>query len=212
MARSRTGRLKQDWLGSGPSIGAIGSDLNNDRAIDLVVTGWQKAPVAFMNPREGKFRATVPWASDMPAPTAGVVAFDFDKDGWMDLAFTHWGTPGLSLWRNVPGKPFERVALPDMEWMRGWGLAALDYDDDGWIDLVAVGEGFSGEGRIVLLRNEGAKGFRDVTALTGLDKIVLHHPRGVIAFDAEGDGSHRFADHPESFATGAFKERRRQSI
>jgi tetratricopeptide (TPR) repeat protein len=175
--------------GSGPSIGAIGSDLNNDRAIDFVVTGWQKAPVAFMNPREGKFRATVPWASDMPAPAAGVVGLDFDKDGWMDLAFTHWGTPGLSLWRNVPGKPFERVALPDMEWMRGWGVAALDYDDDGWIDLVAVGEGFSGEGRIVLLRNEGTNGFRDVTALTGLDKIVLHNPRGVIAFDAEGDGS-----------------------
>ncbi len=184
-----------DWTaetglsGSGPSVGAIGSDLNNDRAIDLVVTGWQKAPVAFMNPREGKFRATTPWSSDMPAPAAGVVAFDFDKDGWMDLAFTHWGTPGLSLWRNVPGKPFERVVLPDLEWMRGWGLAALDYDNDGWIDLIAVGDNFSGDGRIVLLRNEGAKGFRDVTALTGLDKIVLHNPRGVIAFDADGDGS-----------------------
>jgi len=184
-----------DWTaqtglaGSGPSIGAIGSDLNNDRAIDFVVTGWQKAPVAFMNPREGRFQATTPWSSDMPAPAAGVAAFDFDKDGWMDLAFTHWGTPGLSLWRNVPGKPFERVALPDLEWMRGWGVAALDYDDDGWIDLVAVGDNFSGEGRLVLLRNEGAKGFRDVTALTGLDKIVLHNPRGVIAFDADGDGS-----------------------
>ena len=175
--------------GSGPSIGAIGSDLNNDRAIDFVVTGWQKAPVTFMNPREGKFRATVPWGGDMPAPAAGVVALDFDKDGWMDLAFTHWGVPGLSLWRNIPGKPFERVTLPDLEWMRGWGVAALDYDDDGWIDLVAVGESFSGEGRIVLLRNEGTNGFRDVTALTGLDKIVLHNPRGVIAFDAEGDGS-----------------------
>jgi Tfp pilus assembly protein PilF len=175
--------------GSGLSIGAIGSDLNNDRAIDFVVTGWEKAPVVFMNPREGKFRATIPWSSDMPAPAAGVVAFDFDKDGWMDLAFTHWGTPGLSLWRNVPGKPFERVTLPDLEWMRGWGVAALDYDDDGWIDLVAVGDNFSGEGGIVLLRNEGAKGFRDVTALTGLDKIVLRNPRGIIAFDAEGDGS-----------------------
>ncbi|MGB8540284.1 MAG: FG-GAP-like repeat-containing protein [Candidatus Acidiferrales bacterium] len=175
--------------GSGPSISALGTDLNNDRAIDFVVTGWQKAPVAFMNPREGMFRATTPWSSDMPAPAAGVAAFDFDKDGWMDLAFTHWGTPGLSLWRNVPGKPFERVVLPDLEWMRGWGLAALDYDDDGWIDLIAVGDNFSGEGRVVLLRNEGGNGFRDVTALTGLDKIVLHNPRGVIAFDADGDGS-----------------------
>jgi tetratricopeptide (TPR) repeat protein len=175
--------------GNAPSIGAIGSDLNNDRAIDFVVTGWQRLPVAFMNPREGIFRGTTPWASDMPGPTAGVTALDFDKDGWMDLAFTHWGPPGLSLWHNAQGKPFERVPLPDLGWMRGWGVAALDYDDDGWMDLVAVGETFSGEGRIALLRNEGEKGFRDVSAEVGLDKIVLHSPRGVIAFDFDGDGS-----------------------
>jgi tetratricopeptide (TPR) repeat protein len=184
-----------DWTkesglaGSAPSVGAIGSDLNNDRAIDFVVTGWQKFPVAYMNPREGSFHASAPWSSDMPSPTAGVVAFDFNKDGWMDLAFTHWGAPGLSLWRNVEGKSFERVSLPDPGWMRGWGVAAVDYDDDGWVDLVAVGENFAGEGRVVLLRNEGPAGFRDVTQETGLDKIALQNPRSVIAFDAAGDGA-----------------------
>ena len=184
-----------DWTsetalgGDAPSVGAIGSDINNDRAIDFVVTGWRKSPVAYLNPREGAFKATTPWSSDMPAPTAGVVALDFNKDGWMDLAFTHWGSPGLSLWRNVDGKSFDRVPLPDLDWMRGWGVAPIDYDDDGWIDLVAVGENFAGEGRIVLLRNEGAAGFRDVTASTGLDKIVLHNPRAVIAFDFDGDGA-----------------------
>ncbi|MGH9747986.1 MAG: FG-GAP-like repeat-containing protein [Candidatus Acidiferrales bacterium] len=184
-----------DWTnesalaGTAPSVGALGSDLNNDRAIDFVVTGWQKQPVAFLNQREGAFRATTPWGSDMPSSTAGVVALDFDKDGWMDLAFTHWAPPGLSLWRNVNGKSFERVALPDSEFMRAWGVVAFDYDNDGWIDLVAVGDTFSGEGRIVLLRNEGPAGFRDVTAETGLDKVVLHDPRGVIAFDFDGDGA-----------------------
>jgi tetratricopeptide (TPR) repeat protein len=184
-----------DWTsqtalgGAGPSVGALGSDINNDRAIDFVVTGWQKSPMVYLNPREGAFRAIKPWASDVPGPTAGVLALDFNKDGWMDLAFTHWGAPGLSLWRNVEGKSFERVTLPDLEWMRGWGLAPIDYDDDGWIDLVAVGENFDGEGRIALLRNEGQAGFRDVTAATGLDKIVLHNPRGVIAFDFDGDGA-----------------------
>ena len=184
-----------DWTsqagmaGSGPSVGAIGSDINNDRAIDFVVTGWQKSPVVYLNPREGAFHAVTPWSSDMPGPTAGVVALDFDKDGWMDLAFTHWGAPGLSLWRNVEGKSFERVALPDLEWMRAWGVAPIDYDNDGWMDLVAVGESFNGDGHIVLLRNEGQAGFRDVTAATGLDKVVLHNPRGVIAFDFNGDGA-----------------------
>jgi Flp pilus assembly protein TadD len=175
--------------GGGPSVGAIGSDINNDRAIDFVVTGWQKSPIVYFNPREGAFRAETPWSSDMPAPTAGVVALDFDKDGWMDLAFTHWGAPGLSLWRNVEGKSFERVVLPDLEFMRAWGVAPIDYDNDGWMDLVAVGDTFNGDGRIVLLRNEGQAGFRDVTAATGLDKVVLHNPRGVIAFDFDGDGA-----------------------
>jgi Flp pilus assembly protein TadD len=175
--------------GDAPSVGAIGSDINNDRAIDFVVTGWHKSPVVYLNPREGAFKATTPWSSDMPAPTAGVVALDFNKDGWMDLAFTHWGSPGVSLWRNMEGKSFDRVVLPDLDWMRGWGVAPIDYDNDGWIDLVAVGDDFSGVGHIVLLRNEGAAGFKDVTSATGLDKLVLHNPRAVIAFDFDGDGS-----------------------
>jgi tetratricopeptide (TPR) repeat protein len=176
-------------VGSAPSIGAIGSDLSNNRAIDLVVTGWQKFPSVFMNTREGAFRGTSPWAISMPGPTAGVVAADFDHDGWMDLAFTHWASPAITVWRNVQGKSFERVPLVTPGWMRGWGIAALDYDNDGWVDLVAVGETFAGEGRIALFRNEGPAGFRDVTHETGLDKVVLHDPRGVIAFDYDGDGS-----------------------
>jgi len=175
--------------GKAPSIGAIGSDLDNDRAIDFVVTGWQDSPTVYVNQREGAFRGVHPWITPMPNPAAGVVAIDFNKDGLMDLAFTHWGATGLSLWRNIAGKAFERVALPDPGWMRGWGIAALDYDNDGWMDLVAVGETFSGEGRIVLLRNEGPAGFRDVSHETGLDKLALHNPRGVIPFDFSGDGS-----------------------
>jgi len=184
-----------DWTkdtglaGSGPSIGAMGSDVNNDGAEDLVISGWQKAPLLLINQREGAFRAESPWTASMPGPAAGIAALDFDGDGWMDLAFTHWAPPGLSLWRNVSGKSFDPVRIPDPGWMRGWGLAPLDYDNDGWVDLVAVGENFSGEGRIALLRNEGLQGFRDVTQEAGLDKIELRNPRSVIAFDFDGDGS-----------------------
>ena len=168
-----------DWTketglrGAGSSIGAMVCDVNNDGAGDLAVSGWQKAPQLFINQREGAFRGMSPWAAPMPGPAAGIAAMDFDWDGWMDMAFTHWAPPGLSVWRNVSGKSFQPVPLPDSGWMRGWGLAPLDYDNDGWIDLVAVGENFSGEGRIVLLRNE----------------VVLRNPRSVIAFDFDGDGS-----------------------
>jgi tetratricopeptide (TPR) repeat protein len=178
--------------GNAPSVAAIGTDTNNAGAIDLLVTGWQKFPTLFRNTREGAFRTTSPWAISMAGPAAGVVAFDYDGDGWMDLAFTHWAPPGLSVWRNISGKSFERVPVVTPVWMRGWGIAALDYDNDGWVDLVAVGETFAGEGRIVLLRNEGAREegrFRDVTQEAGLEKLVLRNPRSVIAFDCDGDGA-----------------------
>ncbi len=175
--------------GTAPSVGAIGTILRNNGALDLVVTGWQKYPTVFLNTREGPFRATDPWTVRMPGPAAGAVAADFDRDGWIDLAFTHWAAPAVTVWRNVRGKSFELLPLTEPGWMRAWGITTLDYDSDGWADLVAVGEAFSGEGRIALWRNEGPTGFRNVTHEVGLDKIRLRNPRAVIAFDFAGDGS-----------------------
>ena len=145
--------------GNGPSIGAIGSDVNNDRAIDFVVTGVQKNPIAMMNhlrdPQAGIFRSPKLWTSEMPGSTAGVVSLDFDKDGWMGLAFTHWAPPGLSVWRNVRENRSSAWRCPIWDGYAAGESCRFDYDNDGWIDLVAVGETFSGEGRIELLRNEG---------------------------------------------------------
>lgn len=174
--------------GSGPSWGATASDINNDRAVDLIVTSFHGSPTVYLNPREGKFGAEQPWRPVMQSPAVGALAFDFNKDDWMDLAFTHSGAPGLSLWRNVKGKQFVPVELPKLDWSRGWGLAALDYDNDGWIDLAAVGADSSG-GHIVLLRNEGSGGFRNVSSEVGLDKIHLTRPRSLVAADFVGDGA-----------------------
>jgi len=172
--------------GNGPYYGAVGSDFNNDRAIDLVVSG-EVRPTIFVNPRQGKFHRVEPWTSLLP--TGGIAVFDFNKDGWMDLAFTHWQTPALTLWRNVKGHSVEQVPLPPVNWERGFGVAALDYDNDGWIDLAAVGVTKDGRGEVRLLRNEGPKGFRDVSAQVGLDKVQLHEPRALVTGDFWGDGS-----------------------
>lgn len=173
--------------GEGSSIGTAIADFNQDRAVDLVVTGGRKAPMIYLNPREGKFNAISSWGGAPPVATAGVAVLDFDKDGWPDLAFTHWGAPGISLWRNVEGHGFEPVALPPLGWTRAWGIAALDYDNDGWIDLVAVGEK-DGKAEVRLLRNLGGNGFEDVTAATGLSAIKLNNPRAIITADYDGDG------------------------
>jgi tetratricopeptide (TPR) repeat protein len=177
--------LEED--GSAGAIGVIGTDYNNDRAVDIVVPDM--GPGILENPREGKFPMRKPWSAPMPSPVRGVAVLDFDHDGWMDLAFTHSGWGGPTLWRNNHGKTFEQVEFPKVNWAQSFGVAAFDYDNDGWVDLVAVGETKDGKGEVRLFRNLGPDGFKDVTADVGLDKIQLKDPRAIITGDYDGDGA-----------------------
>ena len=177
-------------MGSSGGEGAIGTDYNNDRAVDILVPGL--GPSILQNPREGKFLLQKPWSADMPAPVRGAAVLDFDHDGWMDTAFTHDGWSNgqsITLWRNEKGKTAKRVDFPKVEWLKSWGIAAIDYDNDGWVDLVAVGETKEGKGEVRLFRNLGADGFKDVTADVGLDKNQLKEPRAIITGDYDGDGA-----------------------
>jgi len=166
----------------------LGSDINNDRAVDLVTMCSADTPEILLNPREGKFKA-LPWSSDTPKFTQGVAALDFDHDGWIDLAVTNMVSPGVTLWRNDHGKSFGQVKLPETNWVRAFGVAAFDYDNDGWVDLVAVGETKDGKGEVRLFRNLGPDGFKDVTTDVGLDKIQLKDPRAIITGDYDNDGA-----------------------
>ncbi|MGA9510845.1 MAG: FG-GAP-like repeat-containing protein [Candidatus Sulfotelmatobacter sp.] len=172
-----------------PGISAAGTDFNNDRAIDLVVTQALFAPAMYENPREGKFISKRMWPQSAPTAAFGIAVLDFNHDGWMDLAFTHLDDRGITLWRNNHGKSFEQVMLPETNWVRAYGIAAIDYDNDGWVDLVAVGETKDGKGEVRLFRNLGADGFKDVTADVGLDKIQLKEPRAIITGDYDNDGA-----------------------
>lgn len=172
--------------GHGVTRNATLSDINNDRAVDLVVTGLEP-PTFYANPREGNFRA-IPLFNDAKlTPTNGVYVFDFNKDGWMDVAVTHTGAPGVTLWRNVDGKRFERVPLPMKDAMRGWGLTAIDIDNDGWIDLAVLIDTAHGP-ELRILRNCGPRGFQDVTSAVGLADLKLDAPRALLAGDIDGDG------------------------
>jgi tetratricopeptide (TPR) repeat protein len=190
--------------GTGATTQAILSDINNDRAVDLVVTGEKGPPTIYLNQREGAFKA-VPLYSPQQAKTRlagdpdvsnaslpatrGVSVFDFNKDGWMDVAVTHAGAPGLSLWRNVDGTRFERVALQLPPGVTGgWGVTPIDFDNDGWIDLAAVLE-IGNRTELRVFRNQGEKGFEDVSVALGLDRVPLDHARSLIAADVDGGGA-----------------------
>jgi len=179
-----------------PASAAIGTDYNNDRAVDLLVADWSGGTM-FQNPREGKFIPLHPFAppptgegKQPPSiPTVGVTALDFDHDGWTDVALTRLTAPALTLWRNTHGKSFDQVKLPETNWVRAYGVAAFDYDNDGWVDIVAVGETKDGKGEVRLFRNLGPDGFKDVTTDVGLDKIHLESPRAIITGDYANDGA-----------------------
>ena len=179
--------------GSGKTAAAILTDFNNDRAVDLAVTGDGPSPLIYVNPREGKYLKQPLYANVKLSPTVGIAVLDYNKDGWMDIAVTHAGAPGLTLWRNVEGpdyigRRFERVTLPLGDAARGWGLTPIDIDNDGWIDLAAIVETKAGP-RVKVFRNRGDGSFEDVSYALGLDGARLAAPRGLIAADVDGDGA-----------------------
>ncbi|MDE3187122.1 MAG: VCBS repeat-containing protein [Acidobacteriota bacterium] len=178
--------------GSGRTAAAMLTDFNNDRAVDLAMTGDGAAPLLYVNPREGKYPTQALYDAKLPA-TEGISVLDYDKDGWMDIAVTHAGAPGLTLWHNVAGpsnagRRFERVSLPLNGAVRGWGVTAVDIDNDGWVDLAAIVQTSAGP-RVKVLRNRGDGSFEDVSHALGLDRVKLHAPRGLIAADVDGDGA-----------------------
>jgi tetratricopeptide (TPR) repeat protein len=178
--------------GSGKSAAVILTDFNNDRAVDLAVTGDGAAPVVFVNPREGKYPQQLLYEEKLPG-TRGIAVLDYNKDGWMDIAVTHEGAPGLTLWRNVAGpgnvgRRFERVSLPLQGALRGWGVTPIDIDNDGWVDLAAIVETSAGP-QVCVFRNRGDGSFEDVSHALGLDGLKLAAPRGLIAADVDGHGA-----------------------
>ncbi len=172
---------------------ALGTDYNNDRAVDIFVPGLD--PLIFENPREGKFIPRQPWDKNSMQDNTGIAIADFDHDGWMDLATTHFGqgVAALTLWHNDHGKSFTSIQFPKTDLEVAYGIAALDYDNDGWIDIVVVGETAremkDRKGEVRLFRNLGPDGFKNVTADVGLDKIQLKDPRAIITGDYDNDGA-----------------------
>ena len=182
-------------------LNLIHADFNNDGHPDVVVLrgGWWaehgKYPFSLLR-NNGPGANGIVTFTDVtedagmlsPHPTQTAAWADFDGDGWLDLFVGHESNVKEAhpseLWRNNHDGTFTNVApllgLADMGYVKGvaWG----DFNNDGRPDLYVSRKGAANS----LYRNDGLKGFTDVTKAAGVAEPV--HSFGVTFFDYDNDG------------------------
>lgn len=180
---------------------AVWTDIDNDGNLDLIV-GNENAPLQlFLNKGDGTFVDIAKSAGvDKTAFVKAVVAADYDNDGYPDFYVSTFRGDHF-LYHNNHDKTFTDVTKQAGIDQQGptFGAWFFDYDNDGWPDLFVAGyysslediaAGYLGTPQkgqsLRLYKNLGNGKFRDATAETGLDRVLL--PMGLNFGDIDNDG------------------------
>lgn len=166
--------------GKAKSTGVVFFDFNNSRDIDLLVINHGAPPNLFSNKRDGTFEDVAANLGLTTFNMCGVSSADLNKDSFQDIAL-----PRPTVWalRNSGGRKFiEMKPAADNSAAGAWGSLVFDYDNDGWLDLLLLGE------RTRLFRNEGARGFTDVSEQSGFGDLPTASVRSAAVADYDGDG------------------------
>ncbi len=195
----------------GPSQTAAWADVDGDGRLDLFVGAESNdrdyhASRLYKQRADGTFADVTEEMGTIPFGYVKAVLFgDVDDDGRPDLFLSRLGQPNLLL-RNLDGTRFEDVTAGAgvAEPIVSFPATFLDYDSDGVLDLFVSGytERFFDSGarevvaewfgersagaRAKLYRGVGGGRFEDVSAVTGLDRVV--YTMGFNAGDLDGDG------------------------
>ncbi|MGH9871494.1 MAG: CRTAC1 family protein [Pyrinomonadaceae bacterium] len=191
----------------GKSFGAIATDVNNDRLMDLFVANDTMPNFLFINKGGGKFEevgldAGVAYSeAGAPRSGMGVDAADYDGDEWQDLFVANIDREFFSLYHNQKDltfidKPGE-IAQATRS-LSGWGLKFFDYDDDGDPDLfLANGHpddmvevltaGVKYKEPLLIFQNV-ARAFKNVSAQSGSVFGKDYPARGLTVGDYDNDG------------------------
>ena len=109
---------------------------------------------------------------------------DVNGDGWPDIVQLANG----GYWRNDAGK-LGWVEVPAFSGGGSMQMLLADFDNDGHLDLFHLdGPPFGNSNRARLYRNDGAGGFADVSADSGLAGIAASDYGNIIAADFDNDG------------------------
>ncbi len=192
----------------GPGLGVTCADFNGDGWLDIYVANDGAANYLWLNQTDGTFTETgllsgAAYGMDGIARAGmGATAGDFDNDGDEDIFVTNLTREGSTLYRNDGRGNFQdatlQLALTQPTFLStGFGVGWFDYDNDGRLDLWAAngavtimptqkGERYPFQQRSQLFHNEGAQGFREITAGAALQRAEVS--RGAAFGDVDNDG------------------------
>ncbi|HEY3242458.1 MAG TPA: CRTAC1 family protein, partial [Phycisphaerae bacterium] len=164
---------EETGLGSRGGVVALASDVNNDRAVDFVITGGGSAPAGAKAGSAAGARG-IPPAGTKESAAARSEAAGKEMQGRGSEAPQVFLNPregkfwAAELW--AAAMPAPTVAA-----------VALDFNKDGWMDLAFTHSGAPG---VSLWRNVEGKKFERVA----LPELHLKRGFGVAAFDYDNDG------------------------
>jgi hypothetical protein len=193
----------------GKAMGVAFGDFNGDGRMDVFVSNDSVPNFLFENLGAGKFKEValekgVAYAAHGNAIAGMGAEFrDFDDDGMEDILLDGMYWDSFPLYRNV-GKPrffSDETSSSGIESatheLTAWGLGLFDFDNDGHKDVFYAASHFPGGGPRGhadaalpnhVLRNNGNRGFEDVSALAGPDFQIpaMHHGAAFADFDNDG--------------------------
>ncbi len=135
---------------TGPGLGVVCEDFNEDGWIDVYVANDTTANQLWINQGDGTFQDEALFAGTaynlhgVPEGGMGVIAADFDNDLHADLFVTHFVEESNTLYGNLGGQSgFTDISgVTGLGWpsvpYTGFGTAAFDADLDGDLDIAVV--------------------------------------------------------------------------